>query len=192
MRLEEVIGSRIAAARTAADMTQVELGERIGRYLGKLWSRQSVSSAEKGGRAFTAVELLVIAIELGVPLTTLFVPDPSTGEAGIETPGGAVIPAEQVVRHATPDPEQQALVEQFESASRHAIGNRREIEELKKQVAQLSQATEQALKGSVGEVASRLGEALGEQIAAGTSVDVAELVSQLSAIAKNGQTQQTG
>lgn len=99
MELEKVIGARIAALREGK-MTQAELGERVGRYLGKPWSRQTVSAAEKGRRAFAALDLLVLSIELDVPLYSLFEPMPSEeGEedSEIETPGGVPIPVEQLL-----------------------------------------------------------------------------------------------
>lgn len=96
MKLEKVIGAQIASARDGK-MKQAELGERVGRYLGKPWSRQTVSAAEKGGRAFTALELLVLSVELEVPLHSLFVPMPGEDGSAIETPGGIPIPSERLL-----------------------------------------------------------------------------------------------
>lgn len=100
MRLEEVIGARIATNRDGR-MTQAEFGERVGRYLGKTWSRQTVSAAEKGGRAFTALELIVISIVLDIPMGVLFLPNAAAGTAELETPGGVPLPVESVINHVS-------------------------------------------------------------------------------------------
>lgn len=100
MRLEEVIGARIAANRDGR-MTQAEFGERVGRYLGKTWSRQTVSAAEKGGRAFTALELIVISTVLDIPMGVLFLPRTAAGTAELETPGGVPLPVESVINHVS-------------------------------------------------------------------------------------------
>lgn len=96
MKLEKVIGAQIAAARDGK-MTQAELGERVGRYLGKQWSRQTVSAAEKGGRSFTALELLVLSVELEVPLYSLFGSADVGDDKMIETPGGVPISPERLL-----------------------------------------------------------------------------------------------
>lgn len=78
-------------------MTQAELGKRVGRYLGRAWSPQTVSAAEKGRRAFTALELMVLSTELDVPIHSLLSPAFSDGDGAIETPGGIPIPAERLL-----------------------------------------------------------------------------------------------
>ncbi len=76
MQIEELIGRRIQALRkTMKDgeiVTQEDLGERMGTYLEKPWSRQAVSAAEKGQRSFTAVELAAFASIFEVPVQSLF------------------------------------------------------------------------------------------------------------------------
>ncbi|WP_158641285.1 helix-turn-helix transcriptional regulator [Amycolatopsis eburnea] len=86
MRVEEIVGIRMREHREARDMTQEQLGEELGYFLGNAWSRQAVSSAEKGKRAFTAAELLTIADSLGITCADLLRPPPSLRE--IEMPSG--------------------------------------------------------------------------------------------------------
>lgn len=74
MRLEEIIGVHIAEHRAEAGMSQAELGEALSRHLEKPWSRQAVHAAEKGKRAFTAAELVAIALALDVELPELMAP----------------------------------------------------------------------------------------------------------------------
>jgi transcriptional regulator with XRE-family HTH domain len=89
MRIEEVIGQRMKDFRELEGMSQRELGEGLEPYLGKPWSRQAVSTAETGGRAFTAIELITIAAVLGTSVSRLMTLMPAVGE--LETPGGVVI-----------------------------------------------------------------------------------------------------
>jgi transcriptional regulator with XRE-family HTH domain len=74
VRVEEVVGRRVRDIRDAKGMTQEQLGQAIGELLGKPWPRQTVSAAEAGRRAFTAVELVAIARALGVYVGHLFTP----------------------------------------------------------------------------------------------------------------------
>jgi transcriptional regulator with XRE-family HTH domain len=65
VRIEEVIGRWITEGREQEGMTQTELGERVAELLGgKPWSRQAISTAEKGHRAFVAAELVAFALVL--------------------------------------------------------------------------------------------------------------------------------
>ena len=74
MRLEEVIGANLARLRDSRGMSQAQLGAALSGYLDKPWSRQAVSAAEKGRRAFTAAELLSLALSLRVSLADLLLP----------------------------------------------------------------------------------------------------------------------
>lgn len=100
MRIEEVIGQRIRDVREINDVTQQQLGQRLGELLGKEWSRQAVSSAEKGERAFTAVELVAIARALGTTVPRLMTPP--LHARSIELPSGAEIGRTEVVDAALP------------------------------------------------------------------------------------------
>ena len=61
MRIETAIGQQIARFREARQMSLTQLGEAMGQYLDKPWSRQAVHQAERGRRAFTAAELAALA-----------------------------------------------------------------------------------------------------------------------------------
>src|SRR5215467_10337390 len=77
MRVEEAIGRQVARLRAQRQLSLADLGEALGRYLGKPWSRQAVHQAERGQRSFTAAEALFRA------------------ESGqIELPGRAIAPEE--------------------------------------------------------------------------------------------------
>ena len=65
MTVEELIGLNVRLARQRIGMTQERLGRELHRYLGRSWSPQSISQAEKGLRSFRAVELLALSEVLG-------------------------------------------------------------------------------------------------------------------------------
>jgi transcriptional regulator with XRE-family HTH domain len=89
----ELIGRRIAAARTERGLTQAQLGELLGPWLGHAWLKQAVSQAEQGRRDFTAEELLGLSACLEQPLGFFFQGD---GEGPIEFSGGMTIPAREL------------------------------------------------------------------------------------------------
>ncbi|WP_165974758.1 helix-turn-helix domain-containing protein [Nonomuraea deserti] len=90
MRVEEAIGLQIARLRAERRMSLTELGEALGRYLDRPWSRQAVHQAERGQRAFTAAELTALALALDTSVPALF----RAEDDRIELPGGAVSPEE--------------------------------------------------------------------------------------------------
>ena len=89
MRIETAIGKQIARLREARQMSLTQLGEALGKYLDKPWSRQAVHQAERGRRAFTAAELAALALVLETSVPALFLAD----AAPIELPR-AVVSAE--------------------------------------------------------------------------------------------------
>src|SRR6201994_4122537 len=90
MRVEEVIGRQIARLRAQRQLSLTDLGQALGRYLGRPWSRQAVHQAERGQRSFTAAELTALALALDTSVQALF-----RAEGGqIELPGGAIAPEE--------------------------------------------------------------------------------------------------
>ncbi|MFE2432818.1 helix-turn-helix domain-containing protein [Streptomyces sp. NPDC059373] len=103
MRVEEAIGRQIARLREARRMSLAELGEAVGRYLGKPWSRQAVHQAERGRRAFTATELTAIALVLHTSVPALFLAD--ADEERIEMAGRTISSEEYrgVLLHADKD-----------------------------------------------------------------------------------------
>lgn len=90
MRVEEAIGRQIARLRAQRQLSLTDLGEALGRYLDKPWSRQAVHQAERGQRSFTAAELTALALALDTSVPTLF----RAENEPIELPGRAVSPEE--------------------------------------------------------------------------------------------------
>ncbi len=86
MRIEVAIGQQIAHLRQARQMSLTQLGQSMGRYLGKPWSRQAVHQAERGRRAFTAAELAAVALALDTSVPALFLADAGP----IELPGATI------------------------------------------------------------------------------------------------------
>jgi transcriptional regulator with XRE-family HTH domain len=72
MRVEEVIGRQVARLRAQRQLSLTDLGEALGRYLGRPWSRQAVHQAERGQRSFTAAELTALALALDTSVQVLF------------------------------------------------------------------------------------------------------------------------
>jgi transcriptional regulator with XRE-family HTH domain len=90
MRVEEAIGRQIAHLRAQRQLSLADLGEALGRYLGKPWSRQAVHQAERGQRSFTAAELTALALVLDTSVQALF----RVGDDHVELPGRAIPPEE--------------------------------------------------------------------------------------------------
>jgi transcriptional regulator with XRE-family HTH domain len=86
VRIEVAIGQQIARLREARQMSLTQLGEEMGTYLGRPWSRQAVHQAERGRRAFTAAEMAALALALETSIPALFLTD----DARIDLPGTAV------------------------------------------------------------------------------------------------------
>ncbi len=97
MRVEEVVGRRMREIRDGKGMTQEQLGQEVGKMLGKPWPRQTVSAAEAGRRAFTAVELVVIARALDVYVGHLFTPTVDGSPMTIELSPGVQLDSDQVM-----------------------------------------------------------------------------------------------
>jgi transcriptional regulator with XRE-family HTH domain len=88
MRVEQAVGRQIARLRAQRQLSLADLGDALGRYLGKPWSRQAVHQAERGLRSFTAAELTALALALDTSVQALF---RAEGEQ-IELPGRAISP----------------------------------------------------------------------------------------------------
>ena len=78
--VDQLVAMNIRHWRTAAGLTQAELGERLG------WSAANVSAAERSvdpardARRFDAQTLTELALALGVPLAALFLPPDDDGK----------------------------------------------------------------------------------------------------------------
>lgn len=103
MKIEDVIGANIAAARKRAGITQSDLGIQLGELLGIEWSRQAVWAAERGKRSFTASELLAFAHTLDTTISHLFTPPVSVAE--IQMPTDKKISANALFEATLPDEE---------------------------------------------------------------------------------------
>jgi transcriptional regulator with XRE-family HTH domain len=86
MRVETAIGNQIARLRETRQMSLTQLGEALGRYLDRPWSRQAVHQAERGRRAFTAAELAAFALALDTSVPALFLADADQ----LELPGATI------------------------------------------------------------------------------------------------------
>jgi hypothetical protein len=75
---------------SGGQLSLADLGEALGRYLGKPWSRQAVHQAERGQRSFTATELTALALVLDTSVQGLF---RAEGDH-VELPGRAIPPEE--------------------------------------------------------------------------------------------------
>jgi transcriptional regulator with XRE-family HTH domain len=58
--MEEVVGANLTRYREREGISQAELGRRIGQGAGREWSRQAVSLAESGKRAYGVTDLVTI------------------------------------------------------------------------------------------------------------------------------------
>jgi transcriptional regulator with XRE-family HTH domain len=90
MRVEEAVGRQIAHLRAQRQLSLADLGEALGRYLGKSWSRQAVHQAERGQRSFTAAELTALALVLDTSVQALF----RAEDDHVELPGRTIPPQE--------------------------------------------------------------------------------------------------
>lgn len=90
MTIEEAIGANVRRRREWIGITQEQLGQLLGEHLGQTWTRQAVSSAERGGRDFRAVELVALARALVTTVGYLTQP-----EEPVTLPSGHLVdPAE--------------------------------------------------------------------------------------------------
>ena len=90
MRVEEAIGRQIARLRTQRQLSLTDLGEALGQYLERPWSRASRPSSRTRQRAFTAAELTALALALDTSVQGLF----RAENEQIELPRRAVSPQE--------------------------------------------------------------------------------------------------
>jgi transcriptional regulator with XRE-family HTH domain len=101
MRVEEAIGRQVSRLRSRRQLSLTDLGEALGRYLDKPWSRQAVHQAERGQRSFTAAELTALALTLDTSVQTLF----RTDDEPVELPRRAVSAEEYRAILLNRDPE---------------------------------------------------------------------------------------
>jgi transcriptional regulator with XRE-family HTH domain len=97
----EVVGGNVGRLRRQRDLTQEDLGDRVGSYLGgHAWPKQIVSAIERGKRALDADELLATAFVLEAKVEQVLAPwweDMSMpDEAEVELPGGEHVLAHEI------------------------------------------------------------------------------------------------
>jgi 8-oxo-dGTP pyrophosphatase MutT (NUDIX family)/transcriptional regulator with XRE-family HTH domain len=92
VRVEESIGQRVRARRNELHMSQDEFGRALGPLLGKPWSRQTVSMAEQGSRAWVASDLLAVAVVLQTTVGELL--RPPLGETAVDLGGPESVPGD--------------------------------------------------------------------------------------------------
>ncbi|MEC3992251.1 helix-turn-helix domain-containing protein [Actinacidiphila sp. DG2A-62] len=95
MKIEELIGANVVRRREALEMSQAQLGEALGQHLGNAWSRQAVSSAEKGRRAFSAADLLALARALDTSIPSLFLPRSWNQQGVVTLAEGVDVPTDE-------------------------------------------------------------------------------------------------
>jgi transcriptional regulator with XRE-family HTH domain len=100
VRIEEIVGERVRAKREELRWSQAELGERLGKHLGAPWSRQSVSAAEKGKRAFPVAEMIAFARVLDVTISYLLMPPANIDT--VEMAPGVVAESAVIMRSTLP------------------------------------------------------------------------------------------
>ncbi|WP_016691454.1 helix-turn-helix domain-containing protein [Rhodococcus rhodochrous] len=153
LTIEEVIGTRIQQRREQLGLSQAKLGEMLAATLGKPWSRQAVSLAEKGGRAFVAAELVALAESLDISIAQLFVP--STGLGGkVLLPSGHLMPVTALMQLAgSPASSPDAHSIRTEEAAARIMAMAADIGELSDQVSVLGTK----LWHATAELAGRVG-----------------------------------
>lgn len=148
----EVIGWNIRERR-AARWTQPQFGKLIGTVLPRPWPAQTVSSAEKGERAFAAAELVAIAHLLEVSVANLFSP-PLPVQRVIVT-DELIVPAQtlqftRMLAHAHEDASRLVYAEAWNTLGR--------IAQLRQNIVELTELIElesRALFSRLDEVSSR-------------------------------------
>lgn len=72
--VRQIVGMNIVKMRRGAGLSQNALGERLQQSLDATWSRQAVSLAEQGKRAFGVDDLVGLSIALNTTVRDLLVP----------------------------------------------------------------------------------------------------------------------
>jgi 8-oxo-dGTP diphosphatase len=95
VRVEEVVGWQVRERRERLGLTQEQLGRQLEPYLGRAWSRQAVSAAEKGERSFGAAELVALATVLRATVGDLL--RPPVQETAVDLGGPDMVPKEMLL-----------------------------------------------------------------------------------------------
>jgi 8-oxo-dGTP pyrophosphatase MutT (NUDIX family)/transcriptional regulator with XRE-family HTH domain len=95
VRVEEVVGWQVREHREHLGLTQERLGRQLEPLLGRGWSRQAVSAAEKGDRSFGAAELVALAAVLHVTVGDLL--RPPVQEPAVDLGGPDMVPSDMLL-----------------------------------------------------------------------------------------------
>lgn len=74
----QIVGANIEVARKRMGLSQQEFGRRVEQWLDTAWTRQAVSLAESGKRAFGVDDLMGLSVGLRVSISQLLTPPPET------------------------------------------------------------------------------------------------------------------
>src|SRR5438270_7480452 len=83
MKLDEVIGKRVAYLRNRLGLTGDAFAERMNSETGTRWNRQTVWEAERGARGFRTSELIALATVGKVPITFFLQPPRPVAEVEV-------------------------------------------------------------------------------------------------------------
>lgn len=95
MKIEQAIGANVARVRKERGLSQTDLGQAIEQHQGRPWSRQAVSAAEKGQRAFSAADLMALARVLDVSIPSFFLLTDWRDGRTVELAEGIEMPASE-------------------------------------------------------------------------------------------------
>lgn len=94
VRVPEIVGRNVRRAREERGLTQAELGAALEPLLGRAWSTQAVSAAEKGRRDFAAEDVMALSIVLdSLPEHFFRIPEGESLELPARTISGGFIEA---------------------------------------------------------------------------------------------------
>lgn len=122
MKIEEVIGRNVLRIRERRSLSQADLGAAVGQHLGKPWSRQAVSAAEKGRRSFTAADLMALARVLNVSMPEFFLLVDWRDSQSVELSDGVVIGAEEYAQRILHDSDARGFVQLMAQADVQELG----------------------------------------------------------------------
>lgn len=72
MKPRDLVARSVKRLRMERGWNQDELGAHVADYVEYPWTRQTVSDAENGRRAFTAEDVIALALTFDVPISALF------------------------------------------------------------------------------------------------------------------------
>jgi transcriptional regulator with XRE-family HTH domain len=95
----DLLARNLRAARAAANLSQTDVGERMGNLGFTAWMRSTVSLAEQGKRRVTAEEVFALSYVLETTILRLVI-GPTDGDERITFPAGTAVDAMSVIGSA--------------------------------------------------------------------------------------------